>query len=1317
MKTQSRGLSIQRHFTREGANRDAVLREFRWKFVDCVVTSPDGKETFRKDHVEVPEGWSEQATTIFAKLYCRKKGGTLGEGGETSARQVCGRIARAITLAGIRQGHLRVGEDAVAFEGELLYLMLDQRLAFNSPVWFNVGLWEAYGISGKGEQFAYDPSTGKGFKVGNVYERPQASACFLADVPDDLMGIFDSIKMEAALFKMGSGVGANMSAIRGRQEELSSGGTSSGLMSFLKVFDAGAGSLKSGGTTRRSATMRVVDMDHPDILEFITWKSREEDKARALIREGYSADFNGEAYATIGGQNSNNSVMVTDAFLDAVKKGGKWQTIARTTGKPLTEYDAAYLWRAVAEAAWGCADPGVMFRDTMNKWNTVKAWGPIVTTNPCVSGDTFVLMHDGNERRIADLVGQPCAIIGNDGEFYTSLGAYSTGVKPVFDLLTDVQGLRVTLTAEHKVTTTNRGDVEAQQLVVGDRLLVGHLRFCGGVEEPDGRRSVAFVSLTPAGEQAVYDLTESATGHFVANGLVVANCGEYVFQTESACNLACHNVRKYLTDATGAFDHLGFRHACRLALIAQDILVDHASYPSAQIAENSHKLRPLGQGYANLGAMFMALGLPYDSDAARAWCSAITAMMHGTCYATSVEMARALGPFEAYEANRVSMDEVIGLHRRAWGDLHKDVLKYVPQSVVDAAENASVCMIQGTAPGVGYRNAQVTLLMPAGTVGLVMGASTTGIEPEYALVKDKALAGGGTMRYVNHDVTAGLRACGFDKEQVVSLMHYLLGTRELPFDRRVLMLSDAAMELAIGAAATATSFDEVFSAKAIGQQAYDASTGKMGNGRGRAVMLLNGWAPEAIDAHEKTVFGHGTFEGHPLMTPEKLAVFDCASTNGDGERYIQTDAHLTMMAAAQPFLSGGISKTLNCQEDTTVEEVQALYVRAHKLGLKAVALYRNNSKGSQPLSSGTAKSAKTSPAPADEPDHDEADRDVEDEEEDDDMTRREGESIEAWDGRTHTFECATCGRRVGWGEGGSDDNDCGACWYKKHPEEVNIQARRKPKTNREAARVARVVSLDGPPPAPLRHKLPSIRAGKTYKLEVDGQSLYLTTGVYPDGRLGEVFLTIQKQGGQLAGFVAALAKSMSLGLQCGIPLEAYVKLYAHMRFEPAGPVQGHPHVKMCSSLADLVVRVLAADCLGDHALSNVKPEDTFEKGEVITMDFEGLRKDPSDEARLDDDLRKYNRGSRRERRPWCEVGPDDLSEECDGCQMPRCERTGPTNDPGGHCPKAPKEDPPSHLAPIRMPAETKSCRACGNTMRRMGACFTCQTCGLQDGCG
>jgi ribonucleoside-diphosphate reductase alpha chain len=789
------GLRLQRRFTQPGRHPfDDIVFEKR----TSKITEPNGAVVFQMDAVEVPEGWSQLATDILVSKYFRKAG-VPETGHETSAKQVVTRLARTLRQQGESFGYFASREDAEIFEMELTYLLITQRGAFNSPVWFNCGLYHAYGIGGGGGNFYWDPDSDRILTTEDAYSHPQCSACFIQSVDDDLMSIFDLAKNEARLFKYGSGTGTNFSKIRGRQEKLSGGGTSSGLMSFLLVLDRGAGATKSGGTTRRAAKMVSLDMDHPEIVDFIQWKVKEEKKVKALIDAGYPADFNGEAYQTVSGQNSNNSVRIPDRFMDAVAADAPWHTTLRTTGQVQDTFEARGLFRMISEAAWACADPGVQFDDTINQWHTCLDTDRIYGSNPC---------------------------------------------------------------------------------------------------------------------------------------------SEYHFLNDTACNLASINLVKFLDDA-GHFDVEGYRHACRVFFIAQEILVDFASYPNQRIAQNSHNYRPLGLGYANLGSLLMLQGIPYDSPQAFTVAAALTAMMTGHAYRTSAEMAAVKGAFPAYEANRSSMLAVMRQHRNAAYAIDSTAC---PASLygVDLVAAAQADWDDALQLGAqfGYRNAQATVLAPTGTIGLLMDCDTTGIEPDFALVKWKKLAGGGYFKIVNQSVPQALARLGYTPAQIHDIQTYMLGHGTLagaPF-------------------ASDTTFTELgFTTQDIAQAKESVAVARSFNdwtpGVNPQRLRQQGMTDVEIEAIIDYVEGTGTMEGAPHLQDEHLPVFDCANKCGRGQRYIRPMAHIEIMAATQPFLSGAISKTVNMPNEATVEDIEEVYFEAWRLGLKCVALYRDGSKYSQPLSS------------------------------------------------------------------------------------------------------------------------------------------------------------------------------------------------------------------------------------------------------------------------------------------------------------------------------------------------------------------------------
>jgi ribonucleoside-diphosphate reductase alpha chain len=948
---RSRALRIQRYFThalaREGVRPlDAVS----YVKSSSKIKDTDGRTVFEMKDVEVPAGWTQLAVDILVSKYFRKAG-VPETGHEVSVRQVVTRIARTIRRAGEEAGYFDEAS-AEAFEDELTYLLVHQMGAFNSPVWFNLGLWQEYRIIGSGGNFAWDPEAMRVVETRDAYSRPQCSACFIQAVDDDLMSIFQLVKNEARLFKYGSGTGTNFSRIRGRQEKLSGGGYSSGLMSFLEVFDKGAGATKSGGTTRRAAKMVCLDMDHPEIYDFITWKQREERKVAALIAAGYSSDFNGDAYRTVGGQNSNNSVRITDEFMRAVEQGGKWETRSRTDGKVIDTYDARMLWRTISEAAWACADPGLQFDTTINDWHTCLATDRIYASNPC---------------------------------------------------------------------------------------------------------------------------------------------SEFMFLDDTACNLASLNLVKFLRP-DGSFDIEGYRRACRVFIVAQEILVDLSSYPTETIARRSHEYRPLGLGYANLGTLLMLKGIPYDSDEGRAWASALTAIMCGHAYAVSAEEAGALGPFPGFAPNRESMLRVIGKHREAAYRI--DEAK-APRELVEAArQDWDLALALGQRHG--FRNSQVTVLAPTGTIGLLMDCDTTGVEPDFALVKFKKLAGGGYFKIVNQSVPAALRNLGYGERQIEDILRYLLGSmsfEDAPHvnERFLLDKGLTASEIAKIERNLPGTFEltSAFSAFTLGEEALKRIGVPEAEWKSPEFSFLRwaGLTDAQIEEANVAICGTMTVEGAPHLKDEHLAVFDCANKCGTrGKRFIAPMGHVRMMAATQPFLSGAISKTVNLPGESTVEEIQDIYFQSWKLGLKAIALYRDGCKLSQPLSakSDSKKATEASAQP-----------------------------------------------------------------------QPQVQ------------------------PQPVRRKLPAKRRGFTQEASVAGHKVYIRTGEYDDGSLGEIFIDMHKEGAAYRSMMNCFAISLSLGLQYGVPLKEFVEKFTFTRFEPSGIVEGHPNVKMATSIVDYIFRVLGMEYLGE----------------------------------------------------------------------------------------------------------------------------------------
>ncbi|HCM41501.1 MAG: ribonucleoside-diphosphate reductase, adenosylcobalamin-dependent [Bdellovibrionales bacterium GWB1_52_6] len=1051
-KPQKSKVGVNRYFTEKLAEQGLKpLDAVPYMKSSSKIKDTDGRTVFEMKDVEVPAAWTQLAVDILVSKYFRKAG-VPGTGHETSVQQVIIRLARTLAQAGEKYGYFDAASASV-FEDELSYLLIHQIGAFNSPVWFNLGLSAQYGIEGSGGNFAWDPQAMRVVETKDAYSRPQCSACFIQSVDDDLMGLFQLMKNEAKLFKYGSGTGTNFSRIRGRQETLSGGGLSSGLMSFLEVFDKGAGATKSGGTTRRAAKMVCLDMDHPEIADFISWKMREERKVAALIAAGYSSDFNGEAYKTVSGQNANNSVRITDSFMNAVEHGAKWETRARTSGEVVDTYEARTLWKMIAEAAWSCADPGLQFDTTINDWHTCLDSGRINASNPC---------------------------------------------------------------------------------------------------------------------------------------------SEFMFLDDTACNLASLNLVKFLKE-DGSFDIKGFREASRTFSIAQEILVGLSSYPTEQIAENSYRFRPLGLGYANLGTLLMLKGIPYDSKEGRSWAAAITAIMCGHAYAVSAEEAGVIGPFDGFAVNRESMLKVIAKHRDAAYKLDADTLP--PELAQAAREDWDLALSLGEKNG--YRNSQITVLAPTGTIGLLMDCDTTGVEPDFALVKFKKLAGGGYFKIVNQSVPMALKNRGYTDSQIDEIIGYLLGTMSLDGATHVtrdFLKSKGLTEPEIakiekglpGTFELTSAFtrfglgDTLLNRIGVPAAEYEKPT--------FSFLRWAGLTEAQINEANEIICGTMTVEGAPHLKEEHLAIFDCANKCGiKGTRFIAPMGHVSMMAAVQPFLSGAISKTVNVPHETTVEEIQDIYLQAWKGGLKAIALYRDGCKLSQPL---LAKSEKKAEEPA----------------------------------RTEVKAAASI------------------------------------------APVTAAVSSE-----PVRRKLPSKRTGFTQEANVAGHKVYIRTGEYQDGHLGEVFIDMHKEGAAYRAMMNCFAISVSLGLQYGVPLKEFVDKFTFTRFEPSGIVEGHANVKMATSIVDYIFRVLGMEYLGRTDFVQVKPsvDLTAEKGAAAKV----YPKNPS------------------------QLFATAATSVAALASAASANGSGTLS---------------GHLA--EMMGDAPPCDGCGHTTVRNGACYKCLNCGNSMGC-
>mgnify|MGYP001577889982 CR=1 FL=1 len=1058
----SKKVGFDRHFTQEGLS---PLDQVQYMKSNSKIKDPDGRSVFEMKNVEVPVAWSQLAVDILVSKYFRKAG-VPETGHETSVRQVVRRLAHTLRTAGEKWGYFDTASAAI-FEDELSHLLIHQMGAFNSPVWFNLGLYHEYGIQGSGGNHAWDAESMRVVETTDAYSRPQCSACFIQAVDDDLMSIFTLIKNEARLFKYGSGTGTNFSKVRGRQEKLSGGGSSSGLLSFLEVLDRGAGATKSGGTTRRAAKMVCLDMDHPEIMDFVTWKMREEKKVAALIAAGYSSDFNGEAYKTVAGQNSNNSIRVSDEFMKAVEGGGKWNTTARTSGEVIDTYDAKEMWKTVAQASWACADPGLQFDTTINDWHTCPNSDRIRASNPC---------------------------------------------------------------------------------------------------------------------------------------------SEYMFLDNTACNLASLNLVKFLKE-DGSFDVDGYRKACRVFIVAQEILVDLSSYPTNEIAKNSHDYRPLGLGYANLGTMLMLKGIPYDSDEGRAWAGALTAIMCGHAYAVSAEEAGVMGPFEGHAKNAKPMLRVMKKHRDA---AYKIDETKAPKELIQAArQDWDLAVKLGETHG--YRNSQVTVLAPTGTIGLLMDCDTTGVEPDFALVKFKKLAGGGYFKIVNQSVPSALKNLGYSQDHTNDIIRYLLGTMDLngtPHVNREFLKSKGLKDEDIAKIEKALpgtfELSSAFGRYNLGEELLKRLGISQTDIENPTFNLLKhfGLGEAQIAEANEMICGTMTIEGAPHLKEKHYPVFDCANKCGNkGKRFIAPMGHVRMMAATQPFLSGAISKTVNLPHETTVEEIEEIHTQSWKLGLKAVALYRDGCKLSQPLSTKSdKKETKT------------------------EKTEAEAHSATALAPTQMTF-------------------------------------------------------------APVRRRLPTKRSGFTQEAEVAGHKVYIRTGEYEDGSLGEIFIDMHKEGAAYRSMMNCFAVSISLGLQYGVPLREFVDKFTFTRFEPAGMVNGHPNIKIATSIVDYIFRVLGMEYLGRTDFLQIKPKPTVdlttEKGAAAMV----YPKDPAKQI-------------------------------ASGTPMPGMEPQMQFKLPGnasGAARTATTSDAVSDYLADMM-GDAPPCDQCGHTTLRNGACYKCMNCGNSMGC-
>ncbi|MBK8207781.1 MAG: adenosylcobalamin-dependent ribonucleoside-diphosphate reductase [Planctomycetes bacterium] len=1111
------GVAIPRRFTNPGED---VLAKVKYARRATKITNPDGSVVFQMDGAEIPADWSQLATDIMISKYFRKaqvpqfaegadpihseplrdEDGNIILGPERSARQVVNRLAGCWRHWGEKYGYFRSPEDAQAYYDEMAFMLIHQYAAPNSPQWFNTGLAWAYDLTGPSQgHFYVDPDTGTLTRSTDAYTHPQPHACFIQAVRDDLVGdggIMDLWTREARLFKYGSGTGTNFSKLRGEGEPLSGGGQSSGLMSFLRVGDRAAGAIKSGGTTRRAAKMVCLDLDHPDIENFINWKVTEERKAKILIESGFAADFNGEAYTTVSGQNSNNSVRVPSEFVDAVRADGDWHLRWRTDRNHISKtLKARDLWDQIASAAWNCADPGVQYDTIINDWHTCPQDGRINASNPC---------------------------------------------------------------------------------------------------------------------------------------------SEYMFLDDTACNLASLNLLKFFDAEKGEYDVEAIKHACRLWTITLEISVLMAQFPSPEIAEKSYDYRTLGLGYANLGTCLMLSGIPYDSKRAIAVCGAMSAIMTGESYAASAEMAAGHGPFPRYAANSKDMLRVIRNHRRAAynapaGDYESLRVKPVgispevcPEYLLDAAREVWDRALE-LGKKHGYRNAQTTVIAPTGTIGLLMDCDTTGIEPDFALVKFKKLAGGGYFKIINQSVEPALRHLGYSARDRKAIIDYVVGTLTLkgaPIindeSLRAKGLNEADLSRIEHGLQGALELSFAINPWTLGEDTMLRLGIKKEEFTAAGFNLLQrlGFDEQSIEEAGDHVCGRQTVEGAPYLKPEHLPVFDCANRCGKhGERFIHHMGHVRMMAAAQPFISGAISKTINMPNEVTIDDIKDSYLQAHDLGLKAVAIYRDGSKHSQVLTTTTKKKA--------------------------------------------------------------------AETEQELPAEVAVPA---------------PVQVIAAPPARGAHRrpLPTQRRGFTYELKIAGQKMYLRTGEYKDGELGEIFLDMSKEGATLRSILNCFAIAISKGLQYGVPLKEFVDTFTFTRFEPQGMVEGHKHIRIATSVIDLVFRTLGHQYLGRTDFLHIKPEEV--KGPAL-LSQQGDTKDLG-EAGVQ------------------EPGQPDVALAKSGAQATG--KLAEHEQPVRTLTDAPAK-PAKQLNALdkqleELMGDAPMCDVCGHITVRNGACYKCLNCGNSMGC-
>ena len=1085
-------MKIERRFTRAG---ESPYQTIPFSTRSSEIRNPDGSTVFQLDDIQAPSHWTQLAIDILAQKYFRKAGvpqtddmgnpiydenGNPVLGGERDARQVFHRLAGCWTHWGETHQYFDSPEDAKTFYDELCFMLAQQMAAPNSPQWFNTGLHFAYGLSGPAQGHYYvDPHTQRLKHAKDAYERPQVHACFIQSISDDLVndgGIMDLWVREARLFKYGSGTGTNFSRLRGDGEPLSGGGRSSGLMSFLKIGDRAAGAIKSGGTTRRAAKMVCLDLDHPDIEQFIDWKVIEEQKVAAMVTGSKvcAQRLNAVLSACHIPQADGSSRVETDVQTNPTLK----EAILSAREATVPE---AYIQRMFAYAKEGFTH--FVFHEYDTNWDS-KAY-------QTVSGQ-----NSNNSIRVPN-------------------------------------GFFEAMTQDGDWTLTRRTDGAPSKTIKARELW----------------NRIAWAAWTCADPGIQYDTTINEWHTCPQDGRINASnpCSEYMFLDDTACNLASLNLGRFVS-TEGNFDLDGFRHGVRLWTIVLEISVLMAGFPSRAIAEKSFVYRTLGLGYANLGSVLMRLGIPYDSPKALAICGAITAIMTGESYATSAEMASELGPFKAYPRNRESMLKVIRNHRRAAYNTPKEEYEElsIPPHGIDA-EQCPADLLQAARKAWdraldlgekhGFRNAQSTVIAPTGTIGLVMDCDTTGIEPDFAIVKFKKLAGGGYFKIINQSLPPALETLGYTRSEIQEIISYVTGTRTLqgsPFINHESLstkgFDQAALDRIEAALDGAFDIQFAFNKWTLGEDFCRDSLGftdsQLDDPQFNLLKTL-GFTQEEIVAATDYCCGTMTVEGAPYLKSEHLPVFDCANRCGRiGQRYIPTQAHIRMMASSQPFISGAISKTINMPSDSSVEHVQDAYMVGWQSMLKAVALYRDGSKLSQPLNS----------------------------------------SVEIAESNSQTNQIMATAQQAA------------------SKVLVRYLAKRRP--------------------------LPTRRGGYTQKAVVGGHKIYLRTGEYKDGTLGEIFLDMHKEGAAFRSLMNCFAIAISLGLQHGVPLEEFVEAFLFTRFEPNGPVKLNDHIKMSTSIIDYIFRELAITYLNRHDLEQVAPED---------LRADSIRHDPDAE----DDEQEY----------------------------------------------------------------------------------------------